>query len=125
MASARDLARFYAALAGGGRIDGAPWLKPETVAEVSALAGEGVDQSNGRYQRRTLGMALSGEAPNTYGTAWQSPVFGHGGYASSVSWADPTSGVACAYIATGLQADEPNRARLHAMSAAVRAAVAA
>jgi CubicO group peptidase (beta-lactamase class C family) len=123
MASARDLARFYAALVGGGRVDGAQWLKPETASEVTALAAEGVDNSTGRYQRRTLGMSFAGEPPNTYGSPWDSRTFGHGGLASSVSWADPDSGVAMAYIASGLQPDQVNRERLHAMSAAVRAAV--
>ena len=70
-------------------------------------------------------MALAGEQPNTYGAAAASRAFGHGGLASSVSWGDPDLGVAMAYIASGLQPDEANRARLHAMSAAVRAAVGA
>lgn len=124
IASARDLARFYAALVAGGSSDGVPWLRPETVSEVTAKHAEGVDQLSGRYHRRTLGMALSGEPPNTYGSAWESRTFGHGGLASSVSWGDPDLGVAMAYVATGLQPDLVNRDRLHAMSAAVRAVVA-
>ena len=122
--SARDIARFYAALAAGGQIDGVPWLKPGTVSDVTASHAEGVDQSSGRYLRWTLGMALSGEPPNRYGSAWGSRTFGHGGLASSVSWADPDLGAAMAYIASGLQPDPSNHERLHAMSAAVRAGVA-
>lgn len=122
-ASARDLARFYAALAAGGRIDGLQWLKQQTVAEVTALAAESVDPSIGRYQRRSLGLALSSDPPNTYASETGSRTFGHGGFASSTSWGDPGLGVAMAYITSGLQPDEPNRARLHAMSAAVRQAV--
>jgi CubicO group peptidase (beta-lactamase class C family) len=94
------------------------------VSDVTASHAEGVDQSSGRYLRRTLGMALSGEPPNTYGSAWESHTFGHGGLASSVSWGDPDLGVAMAYVASGLQPDPANRDRLHAMSAAIRAGVA-
>jgi CubicO group peptidase (beta-lactamase class C family) len=125
ISTARDLARFYAALAGGGRIGGVPWLRTETVSDVTALHAEGVDNSVGRYQRRTLGMALGSEPPNTYASEWASRTFGHGGLGTSVSWGDPETGVAMAYITTGLQADAANRERLHAMSAAVRRALVA
>jgi CubicO group peptidase (beta-lactamase class C family) len=120
-----DLARFYAALTGGGKVDGVPWLKPETVAEVTALAAEGVDPSNGSFQRRTLGLAMAGLAPNTYGADAGSLAFGHGGLGTSVTWGDPANGLAVAYLTSGLQPDAVNRARLRDMSAAVRRALGA
>ncbi len=125
ISNARDLARFYAALNANGRIGDVAWLKQETVADVIALHAESVDVESGRYQRRTLGMALGGEPPNTYASAWKSRTHGHGGLGTSVTWSDPDIGVSAAYITTGLQPDQINRDRLHAMSAAIRNALAA
>lgn len=123
ISTARDTARFYAALVGGGRIDGVAWLKPGTVAEVTAVAAEGVDQVNGSYQRRTLGMAMPASEPHQTGAGAQSKVFSHGGYATCITWGDPDLGVACASITSGMQPSETDRDRHFRISTAVRKAV--
>ena len=121
--TARDTARFYGALVGGGRIDGVSWLKPETVAEVTALAAEGVDQVNGSYQWRTLGMGMPAYEPHPTGAGAQSKVFSHGGLATCITWGDPDLGVACASLTSGMQPWETDRDRHFRISTAVRAAV--
>lgn len=123
ISTARDTARFHAALVGGGRMDGVAWLKPETVAEVTALAVEGVDQVNGSYQRRTLGMAMPASEPDSTGAGPQSKVFSHGGLATSITWGDSDLGVACSSLTSGMQPSETNRDRHFRISTAVRKAV--
>lgn len=119
--TARDLARFYAMLSGGGSLDSIRLLKPETVSEVTKLQVEGLDQSLGLHKRRSLGLVLDdprmGVAENS-----GSGSFGHGGQATSVGWADPNGGLAVAYITNGARSEDTNLPRLSAISQAVRAA---
>ena len=119
--TARDLARFYAMLSGGGSLDGTQLLKPETVAEVTRLQVEGLDHSLGLHKRRSLGLVLDdprmGVAENS-----ESGSFGHGGQATSVGWADPNWGLAVAYITNGARSEDTNLPRLSTISQAVRAA---
>ena len=119
IATARDLARFYAMLAAGGELDGARVLKPETVSEVTKQQVEGMDQTIGQHVRRSLGLALGDErmgATRKIG----SHTFGHGGAGTSVGWADPELGLAVAYITNGFRPNETNNDRLAVMSRAVR-----
>ncbi|MCH8351544.1 MAG: beta-lactamase family protein [Chloroflexi bacterium] len=119
IATARDLARFYAMMANGGALDGVTVLKPATVAEVTRLQVQGMDRTIGQYVRRALGFALGDErmgCSDEDGIA----TFGHGGAGTSVGWADPESGLAVAYITNGFQANETNNPRLAAVSRAVR-----
>ena len=119
IATARDLARFYAMMAGGGSLDGARVFKSDTVTEVTGLQVEGMDHTLEREVRRTLGMAL---ADSRMGSSEQltSKSFGHGGAGTSVGWADPQSGLAMAYITNGFRAEESNSQRLSSISQAVR-----
>ena len=119
IASASNLARFYAMLERGGALDGAQVLKPETVAEVTKFQLEGDDRSLGRYVYRCLGMFLGSE---TMGKSRTDDLrsFGHGGAGTSLGWADPDSGLAMAYITNGFRGADSNNARLAAISQAVR-----
>ena len=119
IASARDLARFYAMMAVGGTLDGAGIFKPGTVAEVTGLQSEGMDHTLDRRVRRSLGMAL---ADDRMGGAETLTIrtFGHGGAGTSVGWADPDAGLAVAYITNGFRAEQSNTPRLVAISQAVR-----
>ena len=119
IATARDLARFYAMLERGGALDGVRILKPETVAEVTKLQVEGIDHSLGNYVRRSLGMALGEERMGLSATV-DIHSFGHGGAGTSVGWADPDAGLAVAYITNGFRANQSNNPRLAAISQAVR-----
>ena len=119
IATARDLARFYAMMCGGGFLDGVGVLKPSTVAEVTSLQSEGMDHTLERYVRRSYGLALGDSrmgSPDKVTTR----SFGHGGAGTSVGWADPDLGLAVGFITNGFRAEQSNTSRLSAISQAVR-----
>ncbi|MBM3943089.1 MAG: beta-lactamase family protein [SAR202 cluster bacterium] len=119
IATARDLARFYAMLAAGGSLEGKRVLRPETVAEVTRLQVEGPDQTLEYYVRRGLGLSL--EDPRTGGNGSVTVrTFGHAGAGTSIGWADPELGLAVAYITNGFRASRTNTPRLAVISQAVR-----
>jgi CubicO group peptidase (beta-lactamase class C family) len=124
IATARDLARFYAMMGSGGTLDGVQIFRPETVAEVTKPQVEGIDRSLGNYVRRALGLALGDQRMGTSGEMGivGNRSFGHGGAGTSVGWADPDCGLAVAYITNGFRANQTNNPRLAAISQAVRAA---
>jgi CubicO group peptidase (beta-lactamase class C family) len=119
IATARDLARFYAMMECGGALDGVQVLQPETVAEVTRLQVEGMDLSTERQVHRSLGLSLGDPRTGSSG-AGDIHTFGHGGAGTSVGWADPHCGLAVAYITNGFRADQTNYPRLAAISQAVR-----
>ena len=121
ISTAPDLARFFAMMQGQGTLDGTRILAPETVDEVTKVQIEGLDVTNDRHVRRSLGLVVgdprsAAEDPST------SRTFGHGGAGTSIGWADPESGVAMAYITNGFRSDATNFPRLAAVCQAVRAA---
>ena len=119
VASAGNLARFYAMLERRGSLDGSRVLAPETVEEGVTLQVEGLDRSLGAFVQRALGMALADER---MGRAAGNPLltFGHGGAGTSIGWADLESGLAVGYITNGFRGTVTNNARLAAVSQAVR-----
>lgn len=119
IATARDIARFYAMMEGGGSLDGVKIFAPETVAEVTSLQVEGMDLTNERRTKRSLGFSL-GDPRMGSSVTEDVRTFGHGGAGTSVGWADPDSGLAMAYITNGYREDGSNYPRLAAMSQAVR-----
>ncbi|HLF04725.1 MAG TPA: serine hydrolase domain-containing protein, partial [Dehalococcoidia bacterium] len=122
IATARDLARFYAMLAGGGSLDGTRILRRETVAEVVRPQVEGTDQTLAYYVRRSLGLSLNDPRTGVLQPkdAAGAGTFGHAGAGTSVGWADPDLGLAVAYITNGFRANRTNTPRLAAISQAVR-----
>lgn len=99
--TARALARFYAMLLGGGALDGVRVLAPDTVACLVAPAVVGAhDRVFATRLDRGLGFVLDskayGLASAWYGTRCSSRAFGHGGYFSSVAFADPADDLAVA-----------------------------
>ena len=121
IATARDLARFYAMMEGRGELDGARVLSPETVAEVTKTQVEGTDSNNGRASRRSLGLSL-GDPRMAPAAANDTRTYGHGGAGTSVGWTDPDLGVSVACITNGFRDDLTNYPRLAAISKAVREA---
>ena len=119
IATARDLARFYAMLAAQGSLDGVRIFLPGTVAEVTRLQVEGMDDTLEHHVRRSLGMALM-DARMAASESVGADSYGHGGAGTSVGWADPESGLAVAFITNGFRAERSNTDRLSAMSRAVR-----
>ena len=119
--TARDLARFYAMMGNGGELDGVRIMNPETIAEGTCLQTEANDFSLGTRMRRSLGLVLEDNRMGA-NTADGAGTFGHGGAGTSVGWADPSMGLAVAYITNGFRASSTNNPRLAAISRAVRAA---
>src|SRR5215213_2273001 len=124
--TARDMARFYAALAAGGELDGARLLRPETVAQMLQIEVDGeIDRIFDIPVRRGLGFELGGltdprrhwpGATSTMRTFW------HGGFGSSVCWGDADTGVAMAFLSNGVRRDQAGAIARRDLSDAVRAA---
>jgi CubicO group peptidase (beta-lactamase class C family) len=91
--TARSLARMYAALAGGGVLDGERFLSVETLRRATEIQGSGIDIVVGFPMRWRLGYHLAattrGIIPNG---------FGHFGYGGSGAWADPDNDLAVAFV---------------------------
>jgi len=91
--TARSLARMYAALAGGGALDGERFLSTETLRRATEIQGSGIDIVVGFPMRWRLGYHLAattkGIIPNG---------FGHFGYGGSGAWADPDNDLAVAFV---------------------------
>ena len=119
VATAGDLARFYAMMERKGSLEGATVIQSATVEEAVEFQVEGVDKTIGTFAQRSLGLALADER---MGTPTGDPLktFGHGGAGTSIGWADFESGLAVGYITNGFRGAATNNLRLAAISQAVR-----
>ena len=126
VSTARDMARFYAAIAAGGALDGARILRPETVERMLRVEVDGeIDRTFDVPVRRGLGFELGGLAdPRRHWPGATSTVrtFWHGGFGSSVCWGDPDSGLAMAFLTNGVRRDEAGAIARRDLSDAVRVA---
>jgi CubicO group peptidase (beta-lactamase class C family) len=91
--TARSLARMYAALAGGGAIDGVRLMSPETLARATEIQAHGYDQITVFKMRWRLGYHLVGSFRGVPRHA-----FGHFGWGGSGAWADPSRELAFAFV---------------------------
>jgi CubicO group peptidase (beta-lactamase class C family) len=91
--SARSLARLYAALAGGGELDGVRLLSPETLARATEIQTRGFDQITLFRMRWRLGYHRVGTFRGV-----QRGAFGHFGWGGSGAWADPARQLSLAYV---------------------------
>jgi CubicO group peptidase (beta-lactamase class C family) len=125
VSTARDMARFYAALAAGGALDGARILQQETVARMLRVEVDGeIDATFTVPVRRGLGFELGGLAdPRRHWPGATSTVstFWHGGFGSSVCWGDTDLGLSMAFLSNGLRRDEAGAIARRDLSDAVRA----
>ena len=121
--TAHDVARFYSAISGKGKIDGIPWLPEEVIGEVTSLQAEGPDAASGNYSRVGFGVRLPSSPPNQYASVDGNDTVGHGGMATCTGWASLAEDLAVAYIANRLQLETPNKMRLHDMAKVVREAL--
>jgi CubicO group peptidase (beta-lactamase class C family) len=121
--TARDMARFYAALANGGELDGTRILSERAVERATTLHAE-IDDDDilGVPRRYALGFERAGLPTDKYGVLPPRRVFGHGGFGSSVGWADPETGLAMAYVTNGIREEAEHRERTNTMAEAVRTA---
>jgi CubicO group peptidase (beta-lactamase class C family) len=125
VSTARDMARFYAAIAAGGTIDGARILRPETVDRMLAIEVDGdTDATFDVPVRRGLGFELGGVAdPRRHwpGSTSTSRTFWHGGFGSSICWGDADTGLTMAFLTNGVRRDEAGAVARRDLSDAVRA----
>ncbi|MGW7515515.1 serine hydrolase domain-containing protein [Streptomyces sp. NPDC054796] len=92
VASARGLARFYAAVI--GEVDGAePLLDSGTLAEFGQLHSTGTDLVSRQYKEFALGFQSYGASIPALGQG----SIGHSGAAGSLGLADPRAGLALGY----------------------------
>jgi CubicO group peptidase (beta-lactamase class C family) len=111
--TARGLAKMYAAIANGGRIDGTQFLSQERVAVLTGRPS--------LYPDRNIFVPLSfhlgyHSLPFPPGLM---PGFGHAGLAGSVGWADPSTGLSFGFVhnrlLTRMLLDQATFAGLHAL----------
>ncbi len=125
VSTARDMARFYSAIAAGGALDDARILRPDTVARMLATEVDGdTDVTFDVPIRRGLGFELGGLSdPRRHWPGATSTVrtFWHGGFGSSLCWGDSDLHLAMAFLTNGMRRDEAGAAARRDMSDAVRA----
>lgn len=91
--TARALARLYAALGGGGELDGVRILTHETVARATAFQTADIDQIIGFPFPRALGYNLGSAGPSLLGGPTG---FGYPGAGGNLGYAEPEFGFAIA-----------------------------
>ncbi|CAA9242184.1 MAG: Beta-lactamase class C-like and penicillin binding proteins (PBPs) superfamily [uncultured Acidimicrobiales bacterium] len=112
IATARDMARFYACMLNGGELDGARILQPETVELATAIAvDDDFDRTLQMNMRRGTGFNLGGLSTGASGAdlsgaarmgrSTTASSFGHGGAGTSICWADKDLDVAVVFIPNG------------------------
>ncbi|MEV6007432.1 serine hydrolase domain-containing protein [Streptomyces sp. NPDC051976] len=115
IATARALARCYAALI--GEVDGGPrLLAPATVTAARTVESEGPDQVLVVNTRFGLGYMLHGPSSPLLGPG----SFGHPGRGGSLAFADPAAGIGFGYVTNGLQKNVTADPRAQALVRAVR-----
>lgn len=123
--TARDMARFYACLANGGKLEGTRILSEETVEAMTTVQAEtDSDGTLSREARFALGLWKGGTTVAPYGSLSPEHVFGHAGLGSSVGWADPEENVGFSYVTNGVRdGSYEHVARVNALADAVRQAL--
>jgi CubicO group peptidase (beta-lactamase class C family) len=125
--TARDLARFYRMLLGGGDLDGVRILRPETIAQARQPSSDGeIDRVVRLPIRWSSGFQL-GAAAGTgralpMGRHSDASAFGHNGSNCCIGWADPSRRLAFAYLTDLLL---PGRAGAEHLSAVADAVLTA
>jgi CubicO group peptidase (beta-lactamase class C family) len=115
--TARSLARMYAALAGGGVLDGQRFLSAETLRRATEIRSPGRDIVLGLQMRWRLGYhaaaTTKGIIPNG---------FGHFGLGGSGAWADPDNDLAVAFVCNRVAGTPVGDTRLLRIGARAREA---
>lgn len=101
VASARSLARFYAALI--GEVDGVRLLPASRTAIATELQTAEVDAGLGVAVNKGLGYFLGGLPTSASGPRLSA--FGHSGFGGSIGFADPAAGLAVGFAKTLLTTD--------------------
>src|SRR5262245_54049987 len=113
LGSARGVARLYAALAGGGALDGVRLASPATVAAFATLQHRGPDAVLKLENAWGLGYQMN--LPNPIGERPFGPserAFGHGGAGGQLGFCDPEGGLAFGFVRSHLALLDPLAAKL-------------
>jgi CubicO group peptidase (beta-lactamase class C family) len=123
--TARDMARFYQMLLNGGELDGARVLSPESILRSrtpSNLPGER-ERDSGEPSGRSYGFDLGYHGRRVWGGEQvNATTFGHNGWGTNATWADPERDALCVILNNGMQDDPLNDQRLRAICDLVLAA---
>jgi CubicO group peptidase (beta-lactamase class C family) len=97
--TAEALARFYAMLERGGELDGVRVLSEETAVQATSIQHRtSLDRTTGLPGSYGWGFVVGG----VFAPFDRDGVFGHPGQQSSIGYADPSLGLAVAYVTNGL-----------------------
>jgi CubicO group peptidase (beta-lactamase class C family) len=127
-ATARDIARLYAALLNGGELDDVRLLRPETIRAATTPSTEGeTDRFLHLQVRWAAGFQLGGEqrGPGGHGPMGKlasRQAFGHNGSYACLAWADPASRIALAYLTACLPSRRAGTHHMAEISDAIQAA---
>lgn len=115
----RELGWFYEALLQGGERHGARILQPQTVEALTTRHTVAMlDRTFGVRLDRGLGLAIDSKAYGP-GADWYGPrcsprTYGHGGFVSSVGFADPEHQLVVALVFNGMTDEQRHAARMRA-----------
>lgn len=123
----RELGRLYELLLRRGEHDGARLLTPQTVEALTTPSRVGLfDETFGRAKDWGLGFALDtarsrdgDDAALSFGPHASPRAFGHGGYRSSLGFADPEHGLVAAFVVNGTPPDDVHARRARAITTAI------
>jgi CubicO group peptidase (beta-lactamase class C family) len=96
--SAQGLATLYAAIAGGGEVDGVRLLSPPTVAAMAEVQTRAHDAVIGMRMNWRMGYHRAGALGYRGDSA-----FGHFGFGGSGGWADPATGLSFGFVTNELK----------------------
>lgn len=116
-ATAHGLARLYAPIANGGRLDGVTLMQPETVAALCTVQTERPDVMLGITPFWRNG--LSGNAQGIYGP--NPNAVGHSGWGGSFGCADREAGLSIGYVMNQMGVDLVGDSRATALCRAIYA----
>lgn len=123
---ARELGRFYEMLLNGGGLDGVRIIEPKTVELFTARHREGMhDRSFNHVIDWGLGFIPNSAkygvdtVPYGYGPHASEQAFGHSGYQSSVSFADPAHELVAVLIFNGMPGGRAHHQRTNAVLGAL------
>jgi CubicO group peptidase (beta-lactamase class C family) len=96
--TAASLAKFYAMLANGGKMNDRRYFKPETIALMTTTLASGVDRILQIPTAFSAGFMknAAGGSQEIFGTS--ASAFGHPGAGGSNAFADPDNGISFAYV---------------------------
>ncbi len=117
--TATGLARLYACLANGGKLDGDQLLRPETVALGRTIISDGPEAFNGDRMTFGVGYMINMASDHDY----DPDEFGHSGYGGQASGAWPRYRAGFAYLTTALRSGDVADARVELVLAALAEAL--